>query len=50
MPQGTTKLSNAEVDRFRLRNFIDTLIAADELQIVKTPTALADLTPYMDGN
>ena len=50
MPQGTTSLSNVGADEFRLRNFIETLIAADELEIVETPTELADLTSYMDGN
>ena len=44
MPQGTTSLSNVGADEFRLRNFIETLIAADELEIVETPTELADLT------
>ena len=50
MPEGTVKLSNTEADRFRLRNFVDALIAADELEIVETPTELADLTSHMDGN
>ena len=50
MPEGTTKLSNTEADQFRLRSFVDELIAADELEIVETPTELADLTSVMDGN
>ena len=50
MPEGSTKLSNTEADTFRLRNFVDTLIAENELEIVETPIELADLTSHMDGN
>ncbi|NKB19060.1 MAG: UbiD family decarboxylase [Alphaproteobacteria bacterium] len=50
MPEGTTNLSNSEADTFRLRNFVEELIAADELEIIEAPTELADLTSHMDGN
>jgi 2,5-furandicarboxylate decarboxylase 1 len=50
MPEGSTKLVNTEADSFRLRNFVEELIAADELQVVDAATELADLTSYMDGN
>ncbi len=50
MPEGTAKLSKANLDQFRLRNFVEELIVADELEIVDEKTELADLTGYMDGN
>ena len=39
-----------DTDRFRLRNFVDSLVQSDELEIVGEPIALADLAARHDCN
>ncbi|MDA0652799.1 MAG: UbiD family decarboxylase, partial [Proteobacteria bacterium] len=43
----TTELN---LDRFRLRNFIDSQIGTDEIEIIEEPQPLIDLARHMDGN
>ncbi len=43
-------LPNTETEKFRLRNFVNSLIQTEELDVVDEPVELADLTKYMDGN
>jgi 2,5-furandicarboxylate decarboxylase 1 len=44
------KPSNLDLDRFRLRAFIDSLKGTDELEIRETPTDLADIAAVLEGN
>lgn len=39
-----------DTDKFRLRNFVDSLVQSDELEIVEEPIALADLAARHDCN
>ena len=41
---------NLDTDSFRLRPFIDRLIAADECEVVREPRALARLAERLEGN
>jgi UbiD family decarboxylase len=53
MPEGTTtpaSLPNTEAEKFRLRRFVEKLIASGDIEIVDQPVELADLTGHMDGN
>lgn len=53
MPEGTTNpesLPNTEADKFRLRHFVDRLVATGDVEVIDQPVELADLTGHMDGN
>jgi UbiD family decarboxylase len=42
--------TNLDLNRFRLRNFLDLLAGTDELQIHDQPIDLADVAQMLDGN
>src|SRR5271157_2499863 len=42
--------TETDSDRFRLRNFIDRLQCAEDLEIVAEPVQLADIPHCLDGN
>ena len=46
----TGAASNLDLDRFRLRNFLDLLDGTDELEIHEQPIDLADVAQALDGN
>lgn len=53
MPEGTSNpaaLPNTEADKFRLRRFVEKLIASDDIEVIEETVELADLTGHMDGN
>jgi len=44
------KPSNLDLDRFRLRTFLDGLVGTDELEIREQPIDLADIAQALEGN
>jgi hypothetical protein len=51
-PQSQAELSQAtaDVERFRLRNFVDKLEQSGELNVMADPVDLADIAAGLDGN
>ena len=43
-------LPSADVERFRLRRFVDELNRVGELQTIEAPLDLIDIAGYLDGN
>ncbi|MDA1323982.1 MAG: UbiD family decarboxylase [Proteobacteria bacterium] len=50
MDDAIARTTGLDLDRFRLRNFIDSQIGTDELEIIEDPQALIDLARHMDGD
>jgi UbiD family decarboxylase len=49
-PAAASGLATDDLDRFRLRRFIDTLAGSDELERRDAPVDLADIAAILDGN
>jgi 2,5-furandicarboxylate decarboxylase 1 len=49
-PSETSKHNEIDLERFRLKNFLDSLTGSEELEIIDTPIDLADVAAVLDGN
>jgi 2,5-furandicarboxylate decarboxylase 1 len=43
-------LVTTDLDRFRLRSFVERLVSEDEVDVIEAPVALADVAARLDGN
>jgi hypothetical protein len=50
MDDAIAKTTELDLDQFRLRNFIDSQIGTDEVDVISDPRPLIDLARHMDGN
>jgi 2,5-furandicarboxylate decarboxylase 1 len=50
MDDAINRTTELDLDRFRLRHFIDSQIGTDEIDVIEEPLPLIDLARHMDGN
>src|SRR5215471_9363189 len=49
-PTAVPSVATSDLDRFRLRRFIESLAGTDELERCEAPIDLADIAKVLDGN